>query len=183
MQLRHTFLIIIALCLALPASAQDGDKGMSNSAYLDAFLADFEASSDKIMQLAGAFSEEQYAWRPAEGIRSVSEVFVHVTNANIGLASALGFNHEMDRPAGPEAEQAITSKADVIADLEMGQIHVRQAVKAVMEEDLSGEISAFGQTMTRLQVLMILGSHSHEHLGQAIAYARSIGVAPPWSGG
>ncbi len=28
---------------------------------------------------------------------------------------------------------------------------------------------------------MIVSGHAHEHLGQAIAYARSNGVVPPWS--
>jgi hypothetical protein len=32
-------------------------------------------------------------------------------------------------------------------------------------------------------VLTLLVSHLHEHLGQAIAYARMNGVAPPWSEG
>jgi uncharacterized damage-inducible protein DinB len=27
----------------------------------------------------------------------------------------------------------------------------------------------------------MLVTHMHEHLGQSIAYARSIGVTPPWS--
>lgn len=30
---------------------------------------------------------------------------------------------------------------------------------------------------------MILMNHSHEHLGQSIAYARMNGIAPPWSEG
>jgi hypothetical protein len=30
---------------------------------------------------------------------------------------------------------------------------------------------------------MTILSHLHEHLGQSIAYARTNGVAPPWSGG
>ena len=181
MRLRHAFLFILAPLVAVPAVAQD-DAEAANP-YLTAFLADFEAASDKLNQLAGAFSEEQYAWRPADGIRSVSEVFVHVSNANIAIAAMLGFTHEMDRPSASEAEAAITSKADVAADLEMGQIHVRNVVKMLMDKDLSEELTMFGQSMSHYQALMILGGHSHEHLGQAIAYARSIGVAPPWSGG
>ena len=156
---------------------------MDNNTYLTAFMADFEGASDKLNQLAGAFSDEQYGWRPAEGIRAVSEVFVHVATANIALASALGYNMEMERPSMQEAEKMITSKADVMADLKMSQDHVRGAVKMLMGQDLSGEVSAFGQSMSRYRVLMIIGGHSHEHLGQSIAYARSTGVVPPWSGG
>ncbi len=28
---------------------------------------------------------------------------------------------------------------------------------------------------------MILMNHAHEHLGQSIAYERSMGIVPPWS--
>jgi len=177
------FLLVLAFCLVLPAYAQDhGDH--SHHHYLSAFLADFEGSSDKLNQLAEAFSDEQYAWRPAEGIRSVSEVFVHVANANFALSAALGYSvEEGHRTPSGEAEQTLTARADVLADLKHSQEHVREAVETVMGKDLSGEVTAFGQRMTHYQVLMIIGGHSHEHLGQAIAYARSIGVVPPWSGG
>ncbi len=32
-------------------------------------------------------------------------------------------------------------------------------------------------------MIMIIGNHLHEHLGQSIAYARANGIAPPWSKG
>jgi uncharacterized damage-inducible protein DinB len=31
------------------------------------------------------------------------------------------------------------------------------------------------------EVFTLLATHAAEHLGQAIAYARMLGVAPPWS--
>ena len=64
--MRYSLLPTIALflCIALPASAQEHD----NSAYLASFKDDFNGSSEKLADLAGAFSEELYAWRPADGI-------------------------------------------------------------------------------------------------------------------
>ena len=181
MKLRNGLGLILSLFLVLPAFAQD-EEG-ANSAFLENWLADFDGSSDKISQLAEAFSDEGYSWRPAEGIRSVSEAIVHVSNANFGLSEALGFVHEgmEPRPENPEAD--LTAKADVMADLSMSQNHVRGAIKMIMDEDLSGTVSAFGMEMSRYRVLSILAGHSHEHLGQLIAYARSTGVVPPWSGG
>jgi uncharacterized damage-inducible protein DinB len=35
--------------------------------------------------------------------------------------------------------------------------------------------------MSARSVLMVLLSHAHEHLGQSIAYARMVGVVPPWT--
>ena len=39
----------------------------------------------------------------------------------------------------------------------------------------------FGQKMTKRAGLLVLASHSHEHLGQLIAYARSNNITPPWT--
>jgi hypothetical protein len=49
-------------------------------------------------------------------------------------------------------------------------------------EDLDGkELDLFGNKMTARGLYFIAIGHLHEHLGQAIAYGRSNGVAPPWS--
>lgn len=39
-------------------------------------------NQNQISALANAFSEEQYNWRPAEGVRSVGEVILHTAAAN-----------------------------------------------------------------------------------------------------
>lgn len=167
--------IALALCIALPASAQEHD----NSAYLASFKDDFNGSSQKLADLAGAFSAEMYAWRPADGVRSVSEVYVHVAQANFGLASALGAEMPADWPE--DAEKAITSKDDVMMWLEKSQKHVHDMLDMAGTMDLGGTIQFYGNDMSRFHILAIIAGHSHEHLGQAIAYARSNGVAPPWS--
>ena len=183
------YLLSFALFLVIPAFGQDDDGEMEmasehdNSAYLGAFLSDFQGSSGKLNQLAGAFSDELYSWAPAEGIRTVSQVFVHVANANYGLSSAMGVSSDMDMQAMMNAEQEITSKEEVTEYLMASQQMVQQAIEMIMNADLTSDVQAFGMTMSHYQVLMILAGHSHEHLGQGIAYARSNGVAPPWSGG
>ena len=45
----------------------------------------------QVIQLAEAFSEEQYDWRPMEGVNSVAEALMHVAGGNYFLASKLGF--------------------------------------------------------------------------------------------
>lgn len=168
-------IIVLLLCIAPPASAQEHD----NNAYLASFKDDFNGSSKKLVDLAGAFSEEMYAWRPAEGVRSVSEVYVHVAQANFGLASALGAEMPADWPE--DAEKAITSKDDVVMWLEKSQKHVHEMLGMVTTVDLGGTVQFYGNDMSRFRILSIIAGHSHEHLGQAIAYARSNGVTPPWS--
>jgi hypothetical protein len=53
------------------------------------FLEEIAYYEQRYMRLAEAMPAEQ-SWRPFEGVRSVSEVFTHITAANYGIAGALG---------------------------------------------------------------------------------------------
>src|SRR6266545_3794657 len=45
-------------------------------------LAQLDDVGKKIVDLAQAVPAEKYGWRPAEGVRSVSEVYMHIAGAN-----------------------------------------------------------------------------------------------------
>ena len=75
--------------------------------------------SQQLIALAEATPEEKFSWRPAPGVRSTSEVYMHIA----------------DREA----------------------------------------------TVDGMYLRIIV--HANEHMGQLIAYARTSGIAPPWSNG
>src|SRR3979409_980280 len=68
--------------------------------------------SSQLLALAEATPEEKFAWRPAPGVRSTSEVFMHIALANFYLLSVTG--PKMPAQLKEEMEKSITSKADVI---------------------------------------------------------------------
>jgi hypothetical protein len=45
---------------------------------------------DKFQRLAEAIPAEKYTWRPAPGVRSIAEVFLHVSAANFDLYKLVG---------------------------------------------------------------------------------------------
>ena len=49
------------------------------------------------------------------------------------------------------------------------------------DSDLEKTLSWNGRKITERGVLLYIVQHIGQHLGQQIAYARSIGVAPPWT--
>jgi uncharacterized damage-inducible protein DinB len=142
------------------------------------FLDEIAGLEKKYTALAEAFPAEKYSWRPAEGVRSVSEVFMHVAGANYMLPNFVG----LKPPAGIDRgmEKSVTAKADVIAQLRKGFEHVRGAAAAAAEPDKITKIFG-GREVSQRYFLSFLAHHMHEHLGQLIAYARSNGVTPPWS--
>ncbi|HSL81237.1 MAG TPA: DinB family protein [Thermoanaerobaculia bacterium] len=116
-----------------------------------------------------------------EGVRSVSEAFMHVAGANYFLTTTFG--GEMPEGIGPDLEQRVTSKDEAVRVLRESVAHVEEVLAGVDESDLPETRQLFGRELTGYQVLLIILGHGHEHLGQAIAYARANGVVPPWSGG
>ncbi|HEX9148633.1 MAG TPA: damage-inducible protein DinB, partial [Thermoanaerobaculia bacterium] len=72
-----------------PAAASKASFGSEISKE----LADVEK---KLVTLAEAMPAEKFGWRPAEGVRSVSEVYVHVAGGNYMLPTMFGFK----RPEG-----------------------------------------------------------------------------------
>src|SRR6266403_472831 len=126
-----------------------------------------------------AYYEQRYM-RLAEGVRSVGEVFTHITAANYGIARALG----TVPPAGFDFK-AITGlsgdKPKVLQAMKDSFAHFRNAIVALNDADADKPQKMFNrQTTLRGSFLMITG-HFGEHLGQSIAYARMNGIVPPWT--
>src|SRR5437868_6515292 len=67
----------------------------------------------QVMALAEATPADKFGWRPAPGVRSFSEVYMHLAIANFGLLSVTG-------PKFPQGltqamEKSVTSKEEVLA--------------------------------------------------------------------
>src|SRR6201985_1476322 len=64
--------------------------------------------SRQLVALAEAIPADKYSWRPAPGVRSVSEVFMHITIANFWLLSITG--PKMPSDLKQEMEKTVTKK-------------------------------------------------------------------------
>jgi uncharacterized damage-inducible protein DinB len=144
------------------------------------FLEEIAYYEQRFTRLAEAMPAEKYNWRPGEGVRSVGEVFMHITGANYGIARALG----TQPPTGtdPRAMMALSGdKPKVIQALKESFTHFRRAILALNDADADKPQKMFNrQTTLRGSFIMITG-HFGEHLGQSIAYARMNRIVPPWT--
>ena len=146
---------------------------------LIAQLADAES---KFVQLAEAMPQDKYAWRPAPGVRSVSEVFMHMVGANYMIPPMAGVARAQGLMLTQDSERTVTDKAAIVDHLKRSFAYAKQAVMDVPDGEMDGTVQLFGQPFTKRGVLVLMATHAHEHLGQSIAYARTNGVRPPWSG-
>lgn len=176
--------LLASLGGAVGALAQGGSKPDEKAAAAQNnrvfFLSDLLEVQEKAVSLAEAFPADKYTWRPGEGVRSVSEVFLHFAGANYGFPAFWG----AAPPAGIEQkgfEQSTTDKAKIIEQMKQSFEHMRQAVEKLSDADLDRSVKFFGGPAPISKVLFGIANHTHEHLGQAIAYARMNGVVPPWT--
>jgi uncharacterized damage-inducible protein DinB len=144
------------------------------------FLDEVSYYEQRFLRLADAIPAEKYNWRPAEGVRSSGEVYMHVVAANYNFARMLG----TPVPAGVDTKAMMalsTDKAKVLQALKDSFAHFRGAILAIKDSDLDKEIKTpRGQSTIRGAFFLISG-HFGEHLGQSIAYARQVGIVPPWT--
>jgi len=175
-------LIAIAL-LSLPLFAQTNQKPAtapprSAPSFRGEFFTDLDEVQKKITDLAAAVPAEKYAWRPGDGVRSVSEVYMHIAGGNYFLMTFLGVQPPADMPKDLEK---ITDKQKVLAELHKSFDYLRGVAKNLSPADLEKPVTMFGNQTTQRAVYSTILNHLHEHLGQSIAYARMNGIVPPWS--
>jgi uncharacterized damage-inducible protein DinB len=170
-KLRLSFGVVM---LGLLAYAQSVPPGIGKG-----WMPEFDHAATQINALAAATPADKFSWRPAPGIRSVSEVYMHVVIANYFLLGQAGAKIPPDASAIlKDGEKTVTAKADVQKWLKSSQDAVRAAYP---EGDLQKKVKFFDSDTTADGVYLRILVHNHEHMGQSIAYARTIGVVPPWS--
>lgn len=149
------------------------------SGFRAEFLRDLDEMQRKILLLANATPAEKYTWRPATGVRSFSEVYMHIAGGNYYLTAYIGAPPPL---TDERTLESITEKPRVIEELRRSFDHVRNVALSTPDIDLDRRIHMFGNETTERGVMMTALNHLHEHLGQAVAYARMNGIVPPWSG-
>ena len=130
--------LLITLCLGALASAS-------------AFAGDFKSEAlnriktleSKYTGLAEAMPEDAYTWRPMEGVRSVSELFLHISGANYGLTRFIG----TPPPDGMDLrglQASTTKKSEITPKVAASFEHLRKAVEAIDTADAEKPIKMFG---------------------------------------
>jgi uncharacterized damage-inducible protein DinB len=104
---------------------------------------------------------------------------MHIAGGNYYLPTFIGIKAPEGMKA--DAEKTVTNKAEIAKALKASFDHLRNVVTSVSGADLDKTAEFFGNKMTYRNLLITCVAHLHEHLGQAIAYARSNNVVPPWT--
>jgi hypothetical protein len=176
--IRRTLPPVFGVCVVLALSASVSGQTVPPELG-QGWLPEFTLTSRNLLQLAEATPAEKFAWRPAPGVRSISEVYMHLALGNHYLLEQAGVKSTLDRSKLPKApEKSITAKADVITMLRDSLDAVSKGYQAA---DRQQKVKLFQKETTAEGVFLRILLHNNEHLGQSIAYARMNGITPPWS--
>ena len=174
-----------AILLAATALAAGTHARAAAGSFQEDFLGQLADVERKLNALEEAIPEKKMTWRPDKGVRSVSEVYLHVAFGNYAFLKFLGAEPPADAGFAFDVDKwdkKTTDKAEIKKVMDKSFEHVRASVKALPDADLDKKIKLFGKfEMTERAALIGLIGHLNEHLGQSIAYARTNKIVPPWS--
>jgi len=169
--MKRLLLAIILAGMSLPAQ----DPGLWQG-----YDGEWDHVTHQLIALADAIPADKYTWRPAPGVRSVSEVFMHIALANFYLLSVTGPKMPDDIKSA-DMEKTVTNKAQVTGWLKRSLEAVKTARAAVKPDDLKRAVKVGTRDATVDGMYLRIIIHDNEHMGQLVAYARMIGITPPWS--
>lgn len=167
---------VAALALIAPRFAKADDSPLRAE-----IVANMLDAGNKVEELAGAMPEKKYAWRPMKGVRSFGEVCLHVCQANYLIGMFAGATPPVSKDELMKMDKMTADKAKIAQMLKDSYAFASKVVSDTPDSDLDTMVDFFGNKITKRSMFMTLAAHSHEHLGQAIAYSRTNGVVPPWT--
>jgi uncharacterized damage-inducible protein DinB len=181
-----TVVVIAGLCIGItgaPAKSSDASSTDHTPPSYDMkgqSMSDLENVQKKFVDLANAIPASKFKWRPSPDSRSFAEVLLHVSGERYGILAMMG----ADKPEGfdgKKLEQSTTDKAQIIEELNKSWSFTQKTINAMSNADFARALPKLGPQANAGDVVYILVADAHEHLGQAVAYARENGIVPPWT--
>jgi uncharacterized damage-inducible protein DinB len=161
-------------------AGQGDDKTAPSYDLKGEALVDIDQLHKKFVDLATAMPPDKINWRPAEGVRSIGEVYLHISQANYGFMGLLGATGPIDFKT-KDFEKSTTDKAKIIEYLNSSFDFAKAQITKMANADFAKPQKELGPDANEGDVIYLLLTHAHEHLGQSIAYAREVGVTPAWT--
>jgi uncharacterized damage-inducible protein DinB len=189
--MKKVFLAVLFLLLGLGAGAtragaQTPDAAASADHTTPSYdmkaqaLLDLEAVQKKFAALAEALPADKLTWRPSADSRSFAEVFLHVAGERYQILALMG----AQPPAGfddKNYEKSTTDRSKIVEELNKSWEFTKTTINGMSNADFAKLLPKLGPQANAGDVVYILVSDAHEHLGQSVAYARENGIVPPWT--
>jgi uncharacterized damage-inducible protein DinB len=174
-------LVLAGLCaVTINLRADDSDKTPPSYDMKAQSLLDLERVQKKFVDLANAVPADKLTWRPSADSRSFAEMFLHVAGERYGILGMMGATAPVDFNS-KTFEKSTTDREKIVAELNRSWEFAKTAINGMTNADFAKLLPKLGPQANAGDVVYILVGDAHEHLGQAVAYARENGMVPPWT--
>jgi uncharacterized damage-inducible protein DinB len=164
--------------VAASAFASDATTSAAQNNPLSAFNKHvYEGVKAILLRSAEKMPEENYAFKPTDGVRSYGQIIGHVADAQYLFCSAV----VGEKNPAPKIEQTKTSKADLVAALKDAIAYCDRAYDGLTDASATQTVKFFGGDTPKLGVLSTNAMHSIEHYGNLVTYMRMKNIVPPTS--
>ena len=172
-------LCVIASCtLAVAQQAPASSApGANDNPYSTFAKVAYSRVSAMLLRSAEKMPEENYSFKPVDGVRTYGQILGHAADAQYTFCSiATG-----EKNPAPKIEQTKTSKADLTAALKDAFAYCDKAYASMTDASGAQLVSLFGGPTPKLGVLTVNNMHNMEHYGNLVVYMRMKGIVPPSS--
>src|SRR5262249_17096897 len=143
-----TLTVLCAAAVMAQAAAPPAPAGFRGE-----FLNEVNFVGKRLTDLANAMPADKYGWRPAAGVRSVSEVYVHVALGNVFLPSFTGA--KVPDGYSRDMEKSVTDKAKVIDTMSKSFDNLKSFATSTADADLEKKVKIFGGLEVTQRELMV----------------------------
>src|SRR5947207_2754422 len=157
--MKKTLLVFLFLFIARPAFAQTAPEGIWQG-----YDGEWRHVSSQLLALAEATPPEKFSWRPAPGVRSVSEVYMHIALANFYLLSVTGPPMPADLKSA-DLEKTVISKPQVIEWLKRSLDTVKTARAQLKPGHLQKKLTIANESADVDGIYLRIIVHANEHMG------------------
>ena len=168
--------MLLCMFIAAPA-ALAADETKPANVFTDHNRMMWSYMKQIILRSAEKMPEENYAFRPADSVRTYGQIVGHVADAQYAFCSvALG-----EKKPDVQIEKTKASKADLVAALQDALKYCDKAYDGLTDASGLEMAKLMGRDMPKLGVLNVNNVHLMEHYGNLVTYMRMKGIVPPTS--
>ena len=153
--------------------------------------ASYRVVRNNTLKIAEDIPEEKYSFRPAEGCRTVAQIFLHIANMH-RFAFAIHRDNVRTTMEGFDfmgfiapmiaSEQETLTKAQIIERLKATGDEFESWVKTLPDEFLAQSVmmppGGTPPSKTRFELLIAVKEHEMHHRGQLMLIERMLGITP-----
>lgn len=137
----------------------------------------WELAKKRTIMVAQAMPEEEYNFKPIEGIKSFGQQMVHIANSLRSMKSRFILDETY---SGTEGDASDFTKEEIISQLNSSFEEVIQLLRILDEAELHEEGKRHGEfPLTKWQSLLFMQDHVTNHRAKSVLYLRLKGIVPP----